>query len=375
MAYNTPPMGWNSWNTFGDEFNEKTIKEIADAMVSSGLKDAGYEYVLIDDAWQTMDRDAEGRLQAHPEKFPSGMKALSDYIHSLGLKFGIYSCSGPLTCCSRPGSLDHEFIDAKTFAEWGVDYLKYDYCYHSPVMHGKYLYRRMGLALKNSGREILFSACTIGRDEPGTWMRETPATMWRSTCDISDSWESIKDLTKQQDAILELGGKACYNDMDMLVVGMRGKGNVALGGCTDTEYKTHFSIWAMFGSPLIIGSDIRNMDEATKAILTNKELIKINKDEAYRQVIKLTAIDEDVPCYARMLDNGDIAIGCFSFADSDGLARFTIDELGLTESTGKTLELHSLWDDECLTITHGTFMHTIKAHDCLVYRARVVDIK
>ena len=167
----TPPMGWNSWNTFTWEISEQLIKEAADAMADSGLKDAGYEYIVIDDCWSLHERDAEGRLQADPEKFPHGMKYVADYVHSKGLKFGMYSCAGAITCASYPASYEHEFIDAKTFAEWGVDYLKYDYCFHSIGNPGHLLYKRMGIALANSGRDILFSACSWGADDTRVWIK------------------------------------------------------------------------------------------------------------------------------------------------------------------------------------------------------------
>ena len=236
MIKSTPPMGWNSWNTFGADINEQLIRDTADKMVDTGLLNAGYEYLVIDDCWSLKERDENGRLAANPEKFPNGMKAVADYVHSKGLKFGMYSCAGNLTCAGYPGSFEHEFTDAETFAEWGVDFLKYDYCYHSNIIHGKYLYRRMGTALKNCGRDILFSACSWGADNTAEWMRETGADMWRSTMDIFDTWESIKKLTEQQESIFAYGGKGCFNDMDMLVVGMYGKGNVAVSGCTYSKF-------------------------------------------------------------------------------------------------------------------------------------------
>ena len=176
--YKRQPMGWNSWNTFGNDINEDLIKETADAMVSTGLKDAGYEYVVIDDCWAEMQRDENGRLVASKEKFPSGMKALADYIHSKGLKFGMYSCAGTRTCAGYPSSFDYEFIDAQTFADFGVDFLKYDFCYKPVYANGPLLYHRMGLALKASGREILFSACNWGSDNVGQWIRSTGAVSY-----------------------------------------------------------------------------------------------------------------------------------------------------------------------------------------------------
>lgn len=373
MIKNTPPMGWNSWNTFGADINEKLIFETADKMVETGLSDAGYDYLVIDDCWSLKERDKDGRLVADPEKFPHGMKAVADYVHSKGLKFGMYSCAGNLTCAGYPGSFEHEFTDAETFAEWGVDFLKYDYCYHSNIIHGKYLYRRMGLALKNCGRDILFSACSWGADSTAEWMRETGANMWRSTGDIFDTWESIKKLTEEQDAILPYGGAGCFNDMDMLVVGMYGKGNVGLEGLNDVQYKTHFSIWALMGSPLMIGCDIRNMNEETHRILTNKELIKINQDKDCRQVFKLPNIwNDNVKIYARNLENGDIAVGMFNFGGEKAAVRMTVDELGIPESTDRTLSLENVWDDETVTVTNGAFIHDIEPYGCLVYRCKVV---
>ena len=374
MIKNTPPMGWNSWNTFGADINEQLIFDTADKMVETGLSALGYEYLVIDDCWALKERDENGRLVADPQKFPHGMKAVADYVHSKGLKFGMYSCAGYLTCAAYPGSFEYEFIDAKTFAEWGVDFLKYDYCYHSSVIHGKYLYRRMGLALKNCGRDILFSACTWGADNTAEWIRETSANMWRSTGDVFDNWETIKSIIEQQEAILPYGGAGSFNDMDMLVVGMYGKGNVGLQELNDTQYKTHFSIWALLGSPLMIGCDVRNMNKETFDILSNKELIKINQDADCRQVFKLSLYSgNNIKAYARNLENGDIAVGFFNLTDKKVTVKFLLDELGLPVSTGKTLEMHEVWNGETVTVKNGTLIKNIEAFDSLVYRCRVVD--
>lgn len=374
MIKNTPPMGWNSWNTFGADINEQLIFDTADKMVETGLSALGYEYLVIDDCWALKERDENGRLVADPQKFPHGMKAVADYVHSKGLKFGMYSCAGYLTCAAYPGSFEYEFIDAKTFAEWGVDFLKYDYCYHSSVIHGKYLYRRMGLALKNCGRDILFSACTWGADNTAEWIRETSANMWRSTGDVFENWETIKSIIEQQEAILPYGGAGSFNDMDMLVVGMYGKGNVGLQGLNDTQYKTHFSIWALLGSPLMIGCDVRNMNKETFDILSNEELIKINQDADCRQVFKLSPYSgSNIKAYARNLENGDIAVGFFNLTDKKVTVKFLLDELGLPVSTGKTLEIHEVWNGETVTVKNGTLIKNIEAFDSLVYRCRVVD--
>ena len=374
MVKLTPPMGWNSWNTFGENISEKLIMETADIMVQSGLLECGYDYLVIDDCWSLRERDAQGRLVPDPAKFPNGMKAVADYVHSKGLKFGMYSCAGTLTCAGYPGSYEHEFVDAETFAEWGVDFLKYDYCYHSPIVAGKYLYRRMGLALENCGRDILFSACSWGSDETHEWIKESAAGMWRSTGDIFDTWESVKELTKQQEKLHPFNGVGCFNDMDMLIVGMYGKGNVGLKGCNDTQYKTHYSIWALLGSPLMIGCDLRSMNEETRKILTNKELIRINQDPACRQPVKLSGIwcGEDMVIYARMLAGGDIAIGIFNLSENPGAGRFNLDELGLPNSTGRTLEMTEVWTGEKLLVTNSTISRNLAPFDCEVFRAWLV---
>lgn len=374
MVKNTPPMGWNSWNTYGEKINEQIIFETADALVNSGLLKKGYEYLVIDDCWSLKERDKDNRLVADPAKFPHGMKAVADYVHARGLKFGMYSCAGYLTCAGYPGSFEHEFLDAETFAQWEVDFLKYDYCYHSPILHGKYLYQRMGLALENCGRDILFSACSWGEDQTNEWIKTTSASMWRSTGDIFDTWESIKALVKQQNVLHSYHGAGCFNDMDMLVVGMYGKGNVGLQGCNDIQYKTHFSIWALLGSPLMIGCDVCHMSEETKRILGKEELIAINQDRACRQPMKLNGFHsgEDCMIYARQLEHGELAIGLFNLGKEAACAKFSLDELGLPLTTRRTLCMKELWTGEEWTVKNACVFWKLEPYDCAVFRARVV---
>lgn len=376
MVKLTPPMGWNSWNTFGANINEQLIFETADAMAAAGLPEKGYEYLVIDDCWSLKERDKDGRLVADPEKFPGGMKAVADYVHSRGLKFGMYSCAGTLTCAGYPGSFEHEFVDAETFAGWGVDFLKYDYCYHSPIIHGKYLYRRMGLALENCGRDILFSACSWGADETHEWIKTTGASMWRSTGDIFDSWESVKSLVKEQEKLHPYNGVGCFNDMDMLIVGMYGKGNVGVKGCNDTQYKTHFSIWAFLGSPLIIGCDVRSMSQAARDILCNEEIIRINQDRLCRQPVKLHGIwgGEDLLIYSRQLENGDLAIGMFNMSEGKAAARLNLDQVGLPFSTGKTLDATEIWTGDKVEVKNAIMVRELEPFDCAVMRCKVVDL-
>ena len=319
----TPPMGWNSWNTFGWNINEELIKTVADYFVESGLKDAGYEYIVIDDCWSEKERDENGRLVPDKYKFPNGIKPVADYIHSKGLKFGIYSCAGTHTCAGHPGSFEHEFDDAETFAEWGVDYLKYDYCYKPKSADGENLYKRMAMALRNCGRDIVFSACNWGNDGVLNWIRESGAQLFRSTGDIQDNWLSIQGIVESQLTHEAYSGVYCHNDMDMLVVGMHGKGDNAevlgkvVGGCTDTEYKTHFALWAMKNSPLMIGCDVRKMTPETAEILMNEDIIAINQDLECRgpYCIRQWNNPEKVFALVKPLCGGDYAIGMFNFSD------------------------------------------------------------
>lgn len=266
----TPPMGWNSWNAFHTNINGKKIREIARAMVSSGMKAAGYKYIIIDDAWMDTVRDSHGRLQANPKKFPRGIKALASYIHSLGLKFGIYESAGTKTCAGYPGSLYHEKTDAETFAKWGVDYLKLDNCYNQGVGYIK-RYAGMERALLATGRPIVFSICEWGIKDPYQWAPKI-SNLWRTTGDIQDNWHSVMTILNQQVGLYKYAGPGHWNDPDMLEVGN--------GGMTNTEYKAHFSLWAILAAPLISGNDLRHMTKATEQILTNRDVIAVDQDPA-----------------------------------------------------------------------------------------------
>ena len=381
MVVRTPPMGWNTWNTFGLDINEELILESAQVLISSGLRDAGYEYIVMDDGWSLPQRDENGRLVPDPQKFPRGIAALADDLHAMGLKLGIYSCAGLLTCGGYPGSNSYEFEDAETFASWKIDYLKYDYCYKPQHERGDQLYQRMGLALANCGRDILLSACSWGADETHQWIKTTGAGCWRSTVDIVDTWESICRLTKMQRALLPYNGLGCFNDMDMLVVGMNGNGNVGLSGCSTTQYKTHFALWAFLGSILMLGCDIRSMSEETARIVKNPGLIAINQDPCYRQPFSIGGSfnfahgdQEDSFVWAKLLENGDIAIGMFNLSDSPRQMYFTLNDLALPRFCGKKLELTDVWTGEvCETVDHRHWAQ-VDACDCRVYRAKIVNI-
>ena len=387
MFTTRPPMGWNSWNTFAEKIDEKLVREMADVIVEKGLDKFGYNYVVIDDCWAEKTRDSSGRLVPDKNKFPSGMKALADYVHSKGLKFGMYSCAGVLTCGQYPASYDYEFIDAKTFAEWGVDFLKYDFCYKPEFVAGKALYRRMGLALANCGRDILFSACSWGAEKTHEWIRSTGAGMWRSTGDIFDNWNSVKNIIMQQvditceykndEGSMPFGGIGCFNDMDMLVVGMHGVGNVGLGGCTDEEYRTHFSAWAIFGSPLMIGCDIRKLDDEAYKILTNRDVLAINQDgrgaQPYVANNEWMKINHgNTPVVARMMENGDVAVALFKMNDNDAVCNFRGDQIGLPPVTKVRLMARDAWSGEEFEIHNYAYVASIPSHGCKLLRVKVI---
>ncbi len=371
----TPPMGWNSWNTFGSEIDEKLIMETADVMAESGLLECGYDYLVIDDCWSLRKRDENYKLVPDPEKFPHGMKYVADYIHSKGLKFGIYSSDGYLTCAGFPASYQYEFIDAETFASWGVDFLKYDNCFKPSSIPARLLTHRMSFALENCGRDILFSSCCWGTESVKEWIKETGAHMWRSTGDILDNWASIKQIHYLQMDYQPFNGQGCFNDMDMLVVGMNGQGNVGLGGCTLTEYRTHFSLWCMLNSPLMLGCDIRNMSDDVKKIITNKEIIAINQDPAGRQPMLLqgfrNGVHEQFFIWAKHLEGGDLAVGVFNLLDHDERVFVGYDALGLDHTSDRVLKFRDVWNDREWIYRDG-IKTVVPAHDCYVWRCSLL---
>lgn len=374
MITNTPPMGWNSWNTFGMNVTEDLIRGSADTMVKSGLKDAGYNYIVIDDGWSEQERDENGRLVPQHEKFPHGIKPVADYVHSKGLKFGIYSCAGIRTCGDCPGSFDHEFVDAQTFAEWNVDFLKYDYCFKPETSNGEQLYRRMSMALRASGRDILFSACNWGSEESEKWMRAAGADMYRSTGDIMDNYNSYRDITLSQIDKIAYSAPSCFNDMDMLVVGMYGKGNVGVGGCNDVGYRSHFALWCLFHSPLMIGCDIRSISSESLKLLTNRELITIDQDPECRPPYVLWK-SGDTYTFVRLLSGNEYAIGMFNFnADTKGTATCMLTDAGLSVGSGFGMQLTDVFTHEVKGVYREIFRQEIQPHGCELYRGKLVRL-
>jgi len=350
----TPPMGWNSWNHFGCNIDENIIKEMADAMVSSGMKDAGYAYINIDDCWMDTVRDAQGRLQADPKRFPHGIKWLADYVHSKGLKLGIYSSAGTKTCAGYPASLDHEEIDAKTFASWGVDYLKYDNCYNQgrPLIER---YQAMQQALAHCGRPIVFSICEWGLENPWEWAPRL-GNLWRTTGDIRDSWESVMSILDQQVGLAKYAGPGHWNDPDMLEVGN--------GGMTNTEYRAHFSLWCILAAPLIAGNDLRHMSPETKEILTNRDMIAVDQDPLGKEGYKLQ--DEgDEEIWVKEMSDGSRVVLFLNRGEHTAFMTTDAHQAGLPDAP--QYRLRDLWSHK-ESHTESLIRGFVPSHGVLVFR-------
>jgi alpha-galactosidase len=304
----TPPMGWNSWNKFAEKVDAKTVKEIADAMVSSGMKDAGYVYVNIDDTWQGK-RDEQGVLQPN-EKFPD-MKGLADYVHSKGLKMGIYSSPGPKTCAGYEGSYQHEEQDARTWAAWGIDYLKYDWCSAKTVYKDEEMpavYKKMGDALKATGRPIVYSLSQYGLRKVWEWGAASGGNLWRTTGDIEDVWKSMATIGfEKQTGLEQYAGPGHWNDPNTLEIGN--------GNMDAVEYKTHMSLWAMLAAPLLAGNDVRSMDDETKQLLINREVIAIDQDKLGKQGVRVSK-EGRTEVWVKSLEGGDLAVALFNRGDN-----------------------------------------------------------
>jgi alpha-galactosidase len=350
----TPPMGWNSWNKFGCNVSEELIKGMADTMVATGMKDAGYQYIVIDDCWQ-VSRDKNGNIVPDAQRFPSGMKALADYVHSKGLKFGVYSDAGARTCEGRPGSAGYEVEDARMYASWGVDYLKYDWC-NSDGQDPKIAYPTMRDALKASGRSIVFSICEWGRNQPWTWARGV-GHLWRTTGDISDRWSSFTRLLDQQVGLEKFAGPGGWNDPDMLEVGN--------GGMTTAEYRAHFSLWCLLAAPLMAGNDLRNMTPETKEILTNRDVIAIDQDPLGQQGRRLRK-DGDVEVWAKKLSGKDYAVALLNRGTAPATVAVSWQEIGLPYDAAPLVR--DVWTKKETPGVKGTFAATVPSHDVVMIR-------
>ena len=354
----TPPMGWNSWNLFAGRVDDATVRTMADAMVSSGMRDAGYIYVNIDDTWEGV-RDANGNLQTN-HKFPD-MKALADYVHSKGLKLGIYSGPGPRTCAGYPASYGHEAQDAKTFAAWGIDYLKYDWCSAGMIYKDDALqpvYQKMGEALEGTGRPIVYSLCEYGRGSVEKWGPQVGGNLWRTTGDIRDDWSSMLENIEKQVPTAPYAGPGHWNDPDMLEIGN--------GHMTDDEYRTHMSLWALTASPLLAGNDIRSMSDGTKAILMNKEVIAVDQDPLGKQASPVK--HGELETWVKPLADGSVAVGIVNLGASSEQATIRTEDLVLGGSVKIARDLWAHKDVDfgangysALVPTHGVLMLKVSA--------------
>jgi alpha-galactosidase len=351
----TPPMGWNSWNLFAGKIDDQTVRTMADAMVSSGMRDAGYIYVNIDDTWEGV-RDANGTLQPN-HKFPD-MKALAAYVHSKGLKLGIYSSPGPRTCGGYPGSYGHEEQDAKTFASWGIDYVKYDWCSAAMIYKDDQMqpvYQKMGAALVGTGRPIVFSLCQYGRDKVQQWGADVAGNLWRTTDDIRDEWSSMIGNIEEQVPTAPYAGPGHWNDPDMLEIGN--------GHMTDEEYRTHMSLWALAAAPLLAGNDVRNMTPATKAILLNKEVIAVDQDSLGRQASPVK--NGDMEMWVKPLADGSVAVGEVNLGASPAKATIEASDLHLN---GHVAKARDLWAHEDVKFTGDSYSATVPSHGVLMLK-------
>jgi alpha-galactosidase len=358
----TPPMGWNSWNKFGCHVSEGLIRQMADAMVKSGMKDAGYQYIVIDDCWQ-VERDTSGNIVPDPKTFPTGIKALADYVHSRGLKFGIYSDAGVKTCAKRPGSLGHEYQDALQYAAWGVDYLKYDWC-NTSTQDAEAAYALIRNALNSTGRPIVLSICEWGTAKPWLWGEKVGGNLWRTTGDIRDQWESkdhhhlgMLDILDLQVGIESYAGPGHWNDPDMLEVGN--------GGMTTEEYRAHFSLWSILAAPLIAGNDLRDMKPEIHDILTNKEVIAVNQDPLGSEGRRVRK-DGDQEVWAKQMQDGSRTVVLLNRDTTEKQIGFSWEDVGYPSHL--SAGVRDLWKAKDLGQFKGKFSAAVGPHSVVMVK-------
>ena len=370
-----PPMGFNTWNTFQTKISEEMLREMVDIYVSSGMKHAGYQYFVLDDGWMAMDRDQNGSLIADPVKFPHGMKAFADFVHARGLKFGIYNCAGSKTCAGYPGTRGHEYEDARLYASWGVDFLKYDWC-NTDSLRASEAYKTMSAALRATGRPIIFSICEWGDHQPWLWA-EGVGELYRTTGDISASFitrkpignwtpQSVISILDLQEPIRQFNGPNHWNDPDMLEVG---------NGMNYQEDKAHFSFWCMLAAPLIAGNDLRKMSPQTLSILTNTEMIAVDQDSLGIAAFKIT-IPDSLEVWIKPMKNKQLVL---CFFNRTGIARnldFKWKDMVIgNKSSGfevhfdkQAFLIRDLWLKKDLGMTSGNFKRTLASHDVVVVK-------
>jgi len=370
----TPPMGWNSWNTFAANIDDALIRETADAMIANGMRDAGYVYIVVDDCWESKERDAKGNLVPDPVKFPNGLKALGDYLHAKGFKFGIHSCAGTKTCAGFPGGRGHEYQDALSYASWGIDFLKYDWCEHGTA-DARETYKTMRDAIHTAGRPMVFSLCEWGQNKPWEWAGDV-GHMWRTTGDIYSSydgrkgWESgwKRNLDLQYslvesngpDGIGKYAGPGHWNDPDMLEVGTE--------GLTYAESRAHFSLWCIIAAPLIAGNDVRNMKPEYLAMMINKDVLAIDQDPLGKQGFRALADPgKNIEVWVRELGHGEWAVCALN--TSSNPADITVEWRRLWTIQGK-FQVHDVWaNKEAGDNSKSATVH-LESHDVVLYRLK-----
>jgi alpha-galactosidase len=351
----TPPMGWNSWNKFAGRIDDATVRSIADAMAGNGMREAGYLYLNIDDTWES-GRDAQGNIQTN-KKFPE-MKALADYVHRKGLKLGIYSSPGPNTCAGYEGSYGHEEQDARTYAAWGIDYLKYDWCGARTIYTDEempVIYQKMGDALRATGRPIIYSLCQYGRLDVWKWGADVGGNLWRTTGDIRDAWDSMSRIGFGQNELSQWARPGHWNDPDMLEIGN--------GGMSETEYKTHMSLWSMLAAPLLAGNDLRSMSPAILEILTNREVIAVDQDQVGKQGTRVWK-SGDQEIWTRTLSGGALAVALFNRATEPAKVTFSWRDLGITAKA----RLRDLWEHKDIEWPGPEYSAMVPGHGVLMLR-------
>jgi alpha-galactosidase len=355
----TPPMGWNSWNTFATKIDEKLIKDMAEALIKSGMQEAGYKYIVIDDGWEAMARDGRGDLVPDPARFPSGMKALGDYLHEKGFKFGIHNCAGTKTCAGYPGGRGHEFQDARTYASWGVDYLKYDWCEHGTA-NAEETYRTMGNALLEAGRPIVYSLCEWGNNKPWLW-GENIGHLWRTTGDITDCYDcqevySIgwKFILEKQIGLEKYAGPDHWNDPDMLEVGNP--------GLSMAESRAHFSLWCILAAPLMVGNDVRKMTDEVRDIMTNKEAIAIDQDPLGKQGYQFME-QPGKEIWVKELSDGKWAVCIFNSGNDKLPQKVNWAHLPFLKGV---YDIRDVWQKKNIGTTDKEFACEIASHDAVL---------
>jgi len=376
----TPPMGWNSWNKFGCNIDEKLVRATADAMVKTGMKDAGYQYVNLDDCWHG-ERDADGFIQADPKRFPSGMKALADHVHGQGLKIGIYSDAGKQTCGGKPGSQGYEYQDAKQYARWGIDYLKYDWCNTgdgASQRNPREAYTTMRDALFAAGRPVVLSICEWGESKPWEWAGNV-GHLWRTSSDIANCWEcehghgswsslGVLNTLDKQAGLRKFAHPAQWNDPDMMQVGNLPSLN---------ENRAHFGLWAMLAAPLFVGTDLRQMSDEIRAVVTNKEVIAVDQDELGIQGFQRLKT-RNVEIWAKPLADGDWALAILNRSDAPQAIQYDWalypledDANGRYTDFSKTaFTIKDIWTGKMVGDTGVSLSVTVQARDLLMYRLK-----